>query len=203
MKNECVIITYGLTDEQNSFIGTCLPTKEYKVEDLSDHDETDLIAHRGTVLIINAEKMSENGRKLLGGFYLELNSAFDENVIWLGEPLPPDELTKAFECYNSFYEIRDKLKYILLSAHKCEERAVEYSRILEKGLQVLRLIRNEPGISTKAICARTKLETRTVQRYIETLRTVGESIEFDRKSNGYRLTDGKSLVYGDYFDEQK
>lgn len=203
MKNECVITTYGLTDEQNSFIGTCFPTKDYELRDYSDHDETDLIVNRSTVLIINAEKTSEEGRNFLWDYYLDLSRGFDETVIWLGEPLPPDELTKVFKCYNSFDEIRDKLKFILLEAHKCEDRAVEYSRILEKGLQVLRLIRNEPRISTKEICERTKLTPRTVQRYIEALRTVGESIDFDRKTKGYKLTHGKSLIYGDYFDEQK
>lgn len=203
MKREYVITTFGLTDEQNSYIRACLPTKEYELRDYSDHCETDLIAHTSTVLILNSEKMSEEGRTMLWSFYKELNMAFEETVIWLGKPMSSDELGKTFKRFDRFDDVKDKLKTLLLEAHKCEDRAVEYSRILEKGLMVLSLIRNEPGISIKKICEKTQLSTRTAQRYIETLRTVGESIIYDRKTHGYSLEHGKSLVYGDYFDEQK
>ena len=203
MEKENIITTFGLTDEQNGFVRACFPTKECELRDYSAHCETDLLSQYSTVLILNSEKMSEEGRTMLWSFYKELNMAFEETVIWLGEPMSSDNLGKTFKCFDCFDEVKDKLKRLMLDAYKCEDRAVEYSRILEKGLMVLSLIRNEPGISIKEICEKTQLNKRTVQRYIETLRTVGESIVYDRKTHGYCLEHGKSLVYGDYFNEQK
>lgn len=202
MENVNTITTYGLNDEQNSYIKACFPTKEYKLKDLSGHSETDLVALNSTVYVINAQSLSEKARNMLWEYYGELGEAFDETVIWLGKPLPPDELAKVFKCYNSFDEVRDNLKYLLLAAHKRTNRAAEFSRILEKGLKVLSLIRNEPGISAREISVRTDLTIRTVQRYIETLRTAGETIIYDRRTNGYKLEDGKSVLYGDYFNKK-
>lgn len=133
MEKENIITTFGLTDEQNGFVRACSPTKECELRDYSAHCETDLLAQYSTVLILNSEKMSEEGRTMLWSFYKELNMAFEETVIWLGEPMSSDNLGKTFKCFDCFDEVKDKLKKLLLDAYKCEDRAVEYSRILEKG----------------------------------------------------------------------
>lgn len=201
MDNCCIITTYGLSDEQNRYIETCFPTKEYELVNCNSYngdDFIDWIATRSTVFIINAQVLPESVRDMFWDYYNEIGESCDETVIWLGEPLPPDSIKSRFKCYNSFDDITDKLKYLLLTAHKRSNRAVEYCRILEKGILVLSLIKNNPGISTKDIAERTQLSIRTVQRYIEALQTAGEWIEYDSKSKGWKLQNGISILFGDH-----
>ena len=204
MDNCCVITTYGLSDEQNRYVETCFPTKEYELYNCNNYnaeDFTDWVATKNTVFIINAQVLPESVRDMFWDYYNEVGESCDETVIWLGEPLPPKKIQKLFKCYNSFDEISHKLKYILLTAHKRSNRAVEYSRILEKGILVLSLIRNNPGITTKDIAGRTQLSVRTVQRYIEALQTAGEWIEYDLKNKGWWLHHGISILFGDNLNE--
>ena len=39
------------------------------------------------------------------------------------EPKPPKDLRKFFKCYDSFDTIKDKLKYLLLTAHSKSKKA--------------------------------------------------------------------------------
>ena len=65
-------------------------------------------------------------------------------------------------------------------------------------LRVLREIRANPGISTKALAEKLELSTRTVQRHIETLRMAGEFIDYDRSKRGWQLTANKSELLGEW-----
>lgn len=54
-----------------------------------------------------------------------------------------------------------------------------------------------PGITTVQIAKEIEISQRSFQRYIETLRVAGEWIEYDRTLKGWKLTDGKSILWGD------
>ena len=129
--------------------------------------------------------------------YSQVDGCTNETVIWLDEPKPPKELRKFFKCYDSFDAIKDRLKYLLLTAHSKSKKAHEYSKKLVNGLRILALIRKHPGISTQKLSELTELPLRSVQRYIAALQATGEWIEYDRALRGWKLFHGISILYGD------
>ena len=189
------ILTFGLTEAQNAWVEENLPTRDYEVFDTDA--PTDVIAIGCQALIVNAAAMDGDAAGMIFDYYSQVNGCTDETVIWLGEPKPPKELRKFFKCYDSFDAIKDKLKYLLLTAHSKSKKAHEYSEKLVNGLKILALIRKHPGISTQKLSELTELPLRSVQRYIAALQATGEWIEYDRTLRGWKLFHGISILYGD------
>ena len=189
------ILTFGLTEAQNAWVEENLPTRDYEVFDTDT--PTDVIAIGCQALIVNAAAMDGDAAGMIFDYYSQVNGCTDETVIWLGEPKPPRELRKFFQCYDSFDAIKDKLKYLLLTAHSKSKKAHEYSEKLVNGLKILALIRKHPGISTQKLSELTELPLRSVQRYIAALQATGEWIEYDRALRGWKLFHGISILYGD------
>ena len=200
MSREHRVNTFGLTEEQNALIEANLPTRDYEVFDTDA--PTDLIAIGCQALIVNAASMDSDSVGMIFDYYSQVNGCTDETVIWLGEPKPPKELRKFFKCYDSFDAIRDKLKYLLLTAHSKSKKSYEYSEKLVNGLKVLALIRKHPGISTQKLSELTELPLRSVQRYIAALQATGEWIEYDRTLRGWKLFHGVSILYGDVWEDE-
>ncbi len=195
MMREHRILTFGLTDEQNEIVKANVPAKDYEVFDTDA--PTDIIAIGSVAMIIQASELEEDSVGMLFDYYTQINGCTDETVIWLGEPKPPVPLRKTLKCYEKFEEIRDKLKYILLSAHTKSKKAADYSKKLADGIKILSLIRNRPGITTQEISEMMELQPRTVQRYIAALQATGEWIEYDRTLKGWCLFRGISVLFGD------
>ena len=189
------ILTFGLTEAQNAWVEENLPTRDYEVFDTDA--PTDVIAIGCEAMIVNASAMEQDDADMIFGYYQEVNGCTDETILWLGEPKPPKELRKFFKCYDSFDAIKDKLKYLLLTAHSKSKKAHEYSEKLVNGLKILALIRKHPGISTQKLSELTELPLRSVQRYIAALQATGEWIEYDRTLRGWKLFHGISILYGD------
>ena len=189
------ILTFGLTEAQNAWVEENLPTRDYEVFDTDA--PTDVIAIGCQALIVNAAAMDGDAAGMIFDYYSQVNGCTDETVIWLDEPKPPKELRKFFKCYDSFDAIKDKLKYLLLTAHSKSKKAHEYSEKLVNGLKILALIRKRPGISTQKLSELTELPLRSVQRYIAALQATGEWIEYDRTLRGWKLFHGISILYGD------
>ena len=189
------ILTFGLTEAQNAWVEENLPTRDYEVFDTDA--PTDVIAIGCQALIVNAAAMDGDAAGMIFDYYSQVNGCTDETVIWLGESKPPKELRKFFKCYDSFDAIKDKLKYLLLTAHSKSKKAHEYSEKLVNGLKILALIRKHPGISTQKLSELTELPLRSVQRYIAALQATGEWIEYDRALRGWKLFHGISILYGD------
>ena len=189
------ILTFGLTETQNAWVEENLPTRDYEVFDTDA--PTDVIAIGCQALIVNAAALDGDAAGMIFDLYSQVNGCTDETVIWLGEPKPPKELRKFFQCYDSFDAIADKLKYLLLTAHSRSKKAHEYSEKLVNGLKILALIRKHPGISTQKLSELTELPLRSVQRYIAALQAAGEWIEYDRALRGWKLFHGVSILYGD------
>ena len=81
-RNNRVITTYGLSDEQNLYVKSCFPSKEYTLRNCNhykDNDFTDMIATQ-SIIFINAPLFPEHAHNMMWEFY-------DETVIWLSEPL--------------------------------------------------------------------------------------------------------------------
>ena len=191
MTQDYRINTFGLTQKQNQFVSANLPVRDRELY-IAD-TPTDLIAINCEAMIVNASAMEQDDADMIFGYYQEVNGCTDETILWLGEPKPPKELRKFFKCYDSFDAIKDKLKYLLLTAHSRSRKSYEYSEKLVNGLKILSLIRKRPGISTQTLTELTELPLRSVQRYI----AAGEWIEYDRTLRGWKLFHGISILYGD------
>lgn len=195
MMQRTYILTYGLTDEQNALVAENLPTKRYSLW-IGD-DSTDLIAVPCTAMIVQASSLTDEEEATVTSFYDELGPLM-ETVFWLGETDLPPALKRQFKCYPSFSDIADKLKYLLLDAHKRTLETVEFSNRIAMILRILREIKIHPGISTNALADKLDLSSRTVQRHIETLRMAGEFIDYDRSKRGWKLFENKSELMGDW-----
>ena len=194
MIGEHRIITFGLTDEQNEIVRQAFPKKDYELHNTDFF--TDVIAIYAVAVIVNTEKLTCDDYDTLVLYLSEVGYCTDTTTIWLGRTKPPKGL-KSVKHYNSFDEIRENLKYVLLSAHTRSQKATDYSKKLAEGLMVLSLIRKYPGITTNEISEKTDIKVRNVQRYIAALQATGEWIEYDYKGKGWKLTDGISLLFGD------
>lgn len=195
MMQDYRINTFGLTQKQNQFVSANLPVRDCELY-IAD-TPTDLIAINCEAMIVNAAAMEQDDADMIFGYYQEVNGCTDETILWLGEPMPPKVARKFFKCYDSFDAIKDKLKYLLLSAHSRSRKSYEYSEKLVNGLKILSLIRKRPGISTQTLAELTELPLRSVQRYIAALQATGEWIEYDRALRGWKLFHGISILYGD------
>lgn len=198
MIGEHRISTYGLTEEQNEFVRQNVPAHDYEVMDMDC--PTDLIAISVSALIIDASKLSADDFEMLVDYYTEINGCTDETVLWLGNPKPPVSLRKTLKTYADFETVREKLRYLLLSAHSKSKNAADYSKKLADGIKILSLIRKRPGITTQEIADLMELQPRTVQRYIAALQATGEWIEYDRTLKGWGFQKGISILFGDCWD---
>ncbi len=198
MIGEHRISTFGLTEEQNEYIRQNAPVRDYEI--LNTECPTDLIAVSASAMLVNASALKQDDLQMLIDYYAEVNGCTDETVLWLGEPKPPVPLRKTLKCYENFNAVRDKLRYILLSAHSKSKKAADYSKKLADGIQILSLVRNRPGITTQEISEIMELQPRTVQRYIAALQATGEWIEYDRTLKGWGLQKGISILFGDHLD---
>lgn len=167
MSKDYRVNTFGLTDEENTLVEESLPTRAYELY-IAD-TPTDVIAIGCDAMIVNAIALDQDSADMIFDLYSQIDGCTNETVIWLGEPKPPKELRKFFKCYDSFDAIKDKLKYLLLTAHSKSKKAHEYSEKLVNGLKILALIRKHPGISTQKLSELTELPLRSVQRYIAAL----------------------------------
>lgn len=195
MIGEHRIITYGLTDKENSSILKNIPASDYKV--MNTECTADIIAFSASAVLINAAKLSNNDYNMIIDYYTEINGCTYETVILIGTPVPQGALKKQFKCYESFDMIEDNLKYILLSAHSKSQKAASFSKKLADGIKILSLIRNRPGITTRELAETMELSQRTIQRYITSLQAANEWIEYNRAKKGWELQDGKSVLFGD------
>ena len=149
MKDEYRIITFGLTEAENEIVAANVPTRSYEVFDTDA--PTDVIAIGSEAMIIYAPAMDQDSIDSIFDLYTQIDGCTHETIIWLGEPKPPKNLQKIFKCYDSFDEIRDKIKYLLLNAHTKSKKAYDYSTRLVIGYKIIALVRERPGITTEKL----------------------------------------------------
>ena len=102
------IITFGLTEEENTLIKILAHGKNIEIyaADIS----SDLVALLATVIIVKAVQLEADDLNLLENYYAEVGEDADEIVFWLGSPLPSLKLQRFFKCYNKFDDIVLELK---------------------------------------------------------------------------------------------
>ena len=187
------VMTFGLTKMQNESVGKVLPIKECELY-VTDVPE-DLIAISASAVIINAEKLSKSNVDMMFDYYTEIGKSADETVYWIGVPEPPKQLQKVIRTYSCFDELSVELKYQLLTAYRKSRKAKDFSRKMADCIKIISLVKARPGIKTQEIAERLEVSTRTVQRYISTLRVAGEGIEYDNTKKGWFLPGNYSILF--------
>lgn len=194
MKNNMIIGTFGLSDEQIATVESNIPVKNCEI--MNTDCFSDIVATSEMAIIVIWEKLSSDERNLLIGFYSEI-APFSETLALIGDVDIPDELKKHVSIYKSFDEFSINMKYVLLGAYRKSKKNEKFSATLANTILILSQIRKKPFITTKELAEKLELSERTIQRYIETLRVAGEWIEYDMSHKGWTLTDGKSILWGD------
>lgn len=156
-----------------------------------------MIAIGCDAMIVNAIALDQDSADMVFDLYSQIDGCTNETVIWLGEPKPPKELRKFFKCYDSFDAIKDKLKYLLLTAHSKSKKAHEYSEKLVNGLKILALIRKHPGISTQKLSELTELPLRAYSVISLLLQATGNGSSMTGRSGAGSCFHGISILYGD------
>ena len=199
MNSEKQIFTYGLSEEENAKVRKALPSKEYGLID--DECITSLLAKRYTAVILNTDTMVQDEIDEVCGFYLDIGCCTDETIIWLGSLPVPSGMKTYVKAYPSFSSMEENLKFLLLTAHRKTKKVEGHSRMLADSLLILSMVRKFPGISTNQLVERTGISERSVQRYIKSIPATGEWLEYNRSKRGWELQRGKSLLFGDVWEE--
>ncbi len=190
-----VIGAYGLSEEQLEVIKKNIPDKNCEV--MSTDCFTDIVACSEMAIIVIWDRLSEEDKDLLIGFYSEI-APFSDTMILIGNVEIPSALKKEVSIYASFDEFSANVKYVLLGAYRRTKKNRSFSATIANSIMILSMIRKKPYVTTKDLAEKLELSERTVQRYIESLRVAGEWIEYDMSHKGWTLIDGKSMLWGDF-----
>ena len=193
MSETTLIGTYGLSDKQLKFIKANTPNN---CEVMDTDCFTDIIATYEMVAIVMWDKLQEDDKGILVDYYTQIDPA-SETLFLIGDKDIPKALLKCVLVYPSFEEFTRNAKYVLLGAYERKKKNDKYSSILSNCITILSLLRKKKYITTKDLAERLDCSERTVQRYIETLRVAGESIDYDVSHKAWQLTEGKSILWGD------
>ena len=189
------ICTYGLSCAEKEILKKSLPHPKVTVEDITD-EAVCMIEFFNFAIIINPECISKEELNFFMEYYKDCDG-LAETVIFTKYQEGLKEMFPSIKCviFNDFAEYKDNLKYELLQSLKRTNKSESYSNSLAQAIMILFAIRNKPYISTKELAEKIERSPRTVQRYIETLRSAGEFIGYDRQKKGwYLMIDGKSVL---------
>lgn len=199
MNSEKKVFTYGLSEEENTKVRKVLPSKEYGLID--EECITSLLAKNYTAVILNTDTMVQDEIDEVCDYYLNIGCCTDEMVVWLGSVPVPAKMKTYVKAYPDFSSIEENLKFLLLTAHRKTKKVEGHSRMLADSLLILSMVRKFPGISTQQLVERTGISERSVQRYIKSIQATGEWLEYNRSKRGWELQYGKSLLFGDVWED--
>ena len=169
------VIIYGLSAEEENIIRTSGLQCEWLVYDVYQ----DVLAHYADLTIINPHALDEEGRSCLNEYFHEIDPV-DEKVIMTKDA--PDFRNISFvEIIPDFFDFPDSISLIIMKNLKETKRDVDFSRRIMYAIKIMRLIEDNPGITTKEISNRTELSERSVKRYIRSIQTADVMIEYRNK----------------------
>lgn len=189
-QQKSTVAVYGFSNKESEIINSSLAksTTELFIAEYA----TDLFAIDHLMIIVNVSRVPDSELQQLFAYYKQV-PIFSETVILIGDCTQLD-VNNRMTVYTEFDDLQKNLKYLLLAAHKQRKNAESFSRSISYALIILKMITENPGISSKEIADRLELSPRSVTRYIETLNMSGESIVYNRKQNGWSLEYDESLL---------
>lgn len=189
-QQKSTVAVYGFSNKESEIINSSLAksTTELFIAEYA----TDLFAIDHLMIIVNVSRVPDSELQQLFAYYKQV-PVFSETVILIGDCTQLD-VNNRMTVYTEFDDLQKNLKYLLLAAHKQRKNAESFSRSISYALIILKMITENPGISSKEIADRLELSPRSVTRYIETLNMSGESIVYNRKQNGWSLEYNEPLL---------
>ncbi|WP_027398983.1 HTH domain-containing protein [Anaerovorax odorimutans] len=191
---QSILLAYLKKDEMN-IIKNEIKLKDYEIQEAVCAE--DLIALPAFALIIDPTLLQTDEINMILDYFGEID-VFSETIIFTNQVELPKKLKGKIKLYEKFEDVVSELKYIILSAYQKTKKADDFSSKLSYGILILSEIRKKPGITTKQLAKRCERSERTIQRYIEALRAAGEWIEYDTTIKGWKLLEGKSVLWGDF-----
>ena len=185
------IITYGLTDEEINKLQNVKPNKDCLI--VKADCATDIIAITAYLAIVRKSELSQNDYDMLSS-YLEDVGDYTDAIVVIGADDKLPSFSKKIKVFATFETFLEKAKFTLVAAYAQQKQIDDFSSKLSRALEILILIKNNPGISTAVISDKLEISPRTVQRYIETLRMTGEWIDYVPALRGWRLEHEKSFL---------
>ena len=193
------IITYGLTDEEIVELQNVKPNKDCSI--IIADCATDIIAIGAYAAVVRRSELDQSDYDLLSS-YLEEVGDYADTIILVGEDNKLKSLSKKVKIFATFEKFLEKAKYTLVASYAKHRQSDEFSSKISLELRMVILIKRNPGISTAVLADELDMSTRSVQRYIETLRMSGEWIDYDTSLHGWRLEHEKSFLL-DFEDTDK
>ena len=193
------IITYGLTDEEIVELQNVKPNKDCSI--IIADCATDIIAIGAYAAVVRKSELDQSDYDLLSS-YLEEVGDYADTIILVGEDNKLKSLSKKVKIFATFEKFLEKAKYTLVASYAKHRQSDEFSSKISLALRMVILIKRNPGISTAVLADKLDMSTRSVQRYIETLRMSGEWIDYDTSLHGWRLEHEKSFLL-DFEDTEK
>ena len=193
------IITYGLTDEEIVELQNIKPNKDCSI--IIADCATDIIAIGAYAAVVRKSELDQSDYDLLSS-YLEEVGDYADTIILVGEDNKLKSFSKKVKIFATFEDFLEKAKYTLVASYAKHRQSDEFSSKISLALRMVILIKRNPGISTAVLADKLNMSTRSVQRYIETLRMSGEWIDYDTSLHGWRLEHEKSFLL-DFEDTEK
>ena len=193
------IITYGLTDEEIVELQNVKPNKDCSI--IIADCATDIITLNAYASVVRKSELDQSDYDLLSS-YLEEVGDYADTIILVGEDNKLKSFSKKVKIFASFEDFLEKAKYTLVASYAKHRQSDEFSSKISLALRMVILIKRNPGISTAVLADKLNMSTRSVQRYIETLRMSGEWIDYDTSLHGWRLEHEKSFLL-DFEDTKK
>lgn len=193
------ICIYGLSDTEKEVLYKSLPHPRVTVEEVTE-EAICMIEFFNFAIIINPDVITNDDLSFYKDYYKDCDG-LAETVIFTKHKDGLKEMFPSVKCvvFKDFAEYKDNLKYELLQSLKRNNKSESYSNSLAQAIMILFAIRNKPYITTKELAEKIERSSRTVQRYIETLRSAGEFIGYDRQKKGwYLMVDGKSVLLNEF-----
>ena len=193
------IITYGLTNEEIVELQNVKPNKDCSI--IIADCATDIIAIGAYAAVVRKSELDQSDYDLLSS-YLEEVGDYADTIILVGEDNKLKSFSKKVKIFATFEDFVEKAKYTLVASYAKHRQSDEFSSKISLALRMVILIKRNPGISTAVLADKLDMSTRSVQRYIETLRMSGEWIDYDTSLHGWRLEHEKSFLL-DFEDTDK
>ena len=195
MTHTDAIMMYGFSEDEVKRAETVLPNKKAEIVNIDCF--TDILATCSYAIILNVSNTEKSDLETFFEFYTEVGY-FSEILIIVGDTDIPKNLKKSIHTYDTFDSLMGDLKYLLLKAYQRNKKNESFSITLSNAIVILSEIRRHPGVTSAQLADKLEISLRSVQRYIETLRVAGEWIEYDNSIKGWKLTEGKSVLWGDW-----
>ena len=183
------VLIYGFDTNNRNLIKSIFKEEEFCI--IETDCTTDLIALPACAIIISCNDFSEEDYSELIAAYKDID-VFSELVIFVGTV--NYDLNKKFFNYSDMDKFLEKGKYLVMTAKRRERKRHTFSSAISMAIRILSEIQNNPGVTTKCMAEKFEVNSRTVQRYIETLNMAGEAIIKEKHTGGWRLEYDKSLL---------